>query len=226
MRCHFFPPSFLMKGFFREEYQSAAFPNLYKMDNDIIREIKENLLNYPASRGVKGETLIILLGEILYSSDNQDLQGYIDKAREGRLYEYMKERMSMITGRDYDRSGIKDLIFFIMFSNPAERWVREDRAVQDFEYVFPTVDRVFKLIKTRDYCLLSHLLMRIESWFIIENMTRAFADHYPKIPIFTIHDNIATTEDHIDTLVGFFNFASEDILGISVPIKTEPWYIQ
>ncbi|MFC2118073.1 hypothetical protein ACFLSY_05485, partial [Bacteroidota bacterium] len=60
--------------------------------------------------------------------------------------------------------------------------------------LIPNVFAIFNQFKKKDYKTLPVLLQRIESYLIIDLITKSI----PKsIPIYTIHDSILTTEVHV-----------------------------
>ena len=63
-----------------------------------------------------------------------------------------------------------------------------------FKEVFPRTYEVFRILKLCNHTALSRILQRIESNIIINGVVPRIAREKPDLPIFTIHDSIATTE--------------------------------
>ena len=94
---------------------------------------------------------------------------------------------------------------------------------RDFKTHFPEVYEIFRLIKKGNHSLLSHILQRIESTIMIQHVAKRIAKESPDLPIFTIHDSIATTvgnEDYVSTVI------QEEALrltGLNVQLGIEYW---
>jgi len=85
----------------------------------------------------------------------------------------------------------KDQIFSLLF----EDWDNVNYGtpyIKAFRKKYPTVFKVFSILKRRKHNEFAGLLQRIESE-VMYRTTRAFCDMYPNAPIYTIHDNYITT---------------------------------
>ena len=66
------------------------------------------------------------------------------------------------------------------------------------------VYEVFSLIKRKEKSLLARILQSIESDIIVNRASKRIAKEQPDLPIFTIHDSIATilgNEDYVATII-------------------------
>ena len=59
-----------------------------------------------------------------------------------------------------------------------------------FRSLFPTVDKVIRRIKYKDYRHLPRLLQKVESDLIIHRVCLRMMLEHPEIPVLTIHDSI------------------------------------
>jgi hypothetical protein len=76
----------------------------------------------------------------------------------------------------------------------------------EFEKQFPTIANFLFELKKEDYKYLSHILFSIESEIMINKIARQFNnENRGKIPLFTIHDCICTTEDNIEKLRNYMD---------------------
>ena len=66
----------------------------------------------------------------------------------------------------------------------------------------------------------SHLLQKTES-FLILNVCRRIKEYNPKIPIFTIHDSIITTEDNLKTVEKILKDEVKKLTGKEVGVKNK-----
>lgn len=162
--------------------------------------------------------------KIVELSGNEDFNLFRQLSINGELYEYLKKHV-VATGREkvmtYKR--LKNIIYRTFFSDPTRVNSFNATPVSRFQRNFPSVFEIINAGKTEGYQYFSHLLMRLESELIVENITRNFNRRYPTIPIFTIHDNIATIEGKEGILKQFFDEQCQELMGIVPSVKMEPW---
>jgi hypothetical protein len=63
-----------------------------------------------------------------------------------------------------------------------------------------TVYAVIRDLKKDDYASLARRMQRKESAIMIEGVAGRCLREMPNIPIYTIHDSVATTPDHVDKI--------------------------
>jgi hypothetical protein len=84
---------------------------------------------------------------------------------------------------------------------------------------------MFALIKKDDKTLLPCLLQRMESHLVLQKIAKRISRERPELPIFTIHDSVATTignEEYVRRVM------EEELLaaiGFSPSLKVEPWHL-
>lgn len=127
-------------------------------------------------------------GNILpYVPQNSDLRLYKELTEQGKFYEYMMDKLSIIE----DRSTFKVRIFREVFygrENESEEW-------KQFMKIFPTVAEVVSYYKKVNYKVLAIELQRIEADIMINSVVQKLAEQ--KIYSLTIHDSILTTHDRL-----------------------------
>lgn len=88
--------------------------------------------------------------------------------------------------------------------------------------VFPTVNEwietTLHLIGKNTFSI---LLQRIESYLLLNHLSRRFYEKNPTIPIFTIHDGLYTYEEYIPELTSLTIRGLNEITGIRPGVKTE-----
>ena len=125
--------------------------------------------------------------------------------------------------KPYNKAEMKTMMFMVFFSS--NRFIGQPEAhfKRLFRAEFPEVYEVFKRLKRGNHTALSHLLQRIESSIIVEKASRRIAEEKPNLPIFTVHDSIATVvghEKYVSKVVQqeIFNFT-----GLRTHIGIEYW---
>ncbi|WP_207493786.1 hypothetical protein [Aridibaculum aurantiacum] len=123
-----------------------------------------------------------------------DFERYTDIATQGMFYEELEKMMSSELGIDYaTRKAVKTAMFMVLYSD--NRFIAKPEAAPKkfFKDIFPAVYHLFSLIKKGDKTKLPRLLQQIESHLMLKVITRRIAAERPDVPLFTIHDSIATT---------------------------------
>lgn len=136
------------------------------------------------------------------SVDNQEVARFSKLASEGAFYEGMleqcKSQLDLLPGgRELDRNYMKVMMFQVLFSD--NRFFAQDDALPKriFQQMFPGVYEVVKFWKPSKHSeLLASALQSLESYLIIDVISKRFTKEFPGIPIFTIHDCLVTTEGH------------------------------
>ncbi|MBM3401068.1 MAG: hypothetical protein FJY21_01915 [Bacteroidetes bacterium] len=94
---------------------------------------------------------------------------------------------------------------------------------RDLKLNFPEVYEVFRLIKVKDHTLLARLSQRIESTIMIQYAAKRIAEEKPDLPIFTIHDSIATTVGNEDYVASVIKEEVLKLTGLKVKLGKEYW---
>jgi hypothetical protein len=150
----------------------------------------------PPTQHATTNTLCILSQPHIYTVDAagfpEDQKRYISLCEKGVIYDYLRDAagLTLLT-----RSQVK-LKFY------TEIFFGRNQVVTDFsrlfEREFPTVMRVIRERKRKDYTALACAMQRAESRIIIHDACRHLMIHHPDIPIVTIHDSIMTTPPHVE----------------------------
>jgi hypothetical protein len=164
---------------------------------------------------------IIMIVELLESIDNKVFNQYKSFVNSGKFYE--KVSKLLYPNSAFNKQKVKEMVYTVFFSS--NRFIGQPGAKpkRDFKLNFPEVYEVFRLIKVKDHTLLARLLQRIESTIMIQHAAKRIAEEKPSLPIFTIHDSIATTtgnEDYVESVI------MEEVLkltGLKVKLGKEYW---
>ncbi len=163
----------------------------------------------------------IMLVKALKKADNQLLSTYVEYVNSGEFYKKISQKL--YPSRAFDKQAIKDMFYKLFFSKNRVIQGYKSKPKRDFRAHFPKVYEIFSIVKRKDYRTLAQLLQRIESTVMIQNAVVRIAEERPDLPIFTIHDSIATTvgnEDYVSTVI------QEEALrltGLKVQLGKEYW---
>lgn len=92
-----------------------------------------------------------------------------------------------------------------------------------FENGFPYISELFNYLKKHDYADLSKIMQRIESTAVIEHGCKSILRKLGSIPIFTLHDCIVTTAQHIEIVNEIFIVAISEYMGYTPKTKITYW---
>ena len=152
--------------------------------------------NLPSHKKIKLTKLplsssYIILVKTLQKANNEILTKYVDFVNSGEFYKKISE--VIYPNKPFDKGAIKKLVYSIFFSS--NRYLGQPGAEpkRDFKTHFPGVYSIFSLIKKNNHQALAVMLQRIESTIMVHNASLRISAEKPDLPIFTIHDSIATT---------------------------------
>ncbi|MDD3011264.1 MAG: hypothetical protein PHU97_08095 [Bacteroidales bacterium] len=130
----------------------------------------------------------------------EDVKLYKDLVGNGMFYEYLMQVLNSSIQLRYNgfermtRSEVKTETMFILYSSNHIYSQPYAWAKRIFRENFPNVYEVFKIIKRRDYVRLPVLLQAIEAEIVLHRAAKRISRERRRLPIFTIHDSIVTTE--------------------------------
>jgi hypothetical protein len=202
----------LRKAFYEdgETFNIHSIPNL----NTLLKTKSDSISSILSS------AYYIMLGVSAESPAWREFEQYLDIVQSGRFYEEMHELL--YPNEPFDRARMKETIFIMFFAD--NRHGPELRKLEaPFKAKFPTVYSIFSALKRKNKRILSHILQRTESKLIIEIVTRRIAAENPHIPLFTIHDSIATTEEHVEYVEGVIKEEMKKLTGLNACIGREEW---
>jgi hypothetical protein len=189
-------------------FQLPSTLNLFNNKPKLIQQTCENILNtimISTSHGTQAST---------------EFQEYLDICQSGKFYENLSSLL--YPGRPFDRKKMKTLAFTIFFCDnrhsPKQRKLEEP-----FVNRFPTVYKIFSLLKKHDNAILSNILQCTESLIMVETVARKIGKQHPEIPIFTIHDSVATTEGNEKYVEQILRKEIRKITGLKATIGRDVW---
>jgi hypothetical protein len=141
-----------------------------------------------------------------------DLQDYLSLCESGRLYDSLKPP-------HMERADFKHRFFIDVFFGADKH---PSRIRREFAAQFPTMAAVICDLKKHDHARLAWMMQREESTLFIARICSRLMKERPKMPLYTIHDSLVTTEPHLDFIKGV---ATSEFyaLGVTPTFKTEAW---
>ena len=195
------------------------------------RSKRLNLSNYPSlSNLITSSQLPTLQSHLYYSimlglsSKSQYYKGfqhYLKLIQSGKFYE--QAQRIIFPRQPFDLEKIKTSMFMIFFSS--NHFIGQKSAAQKraFKAAFPEVYNVFRELKKYNHKVLSHLLQRTETKLIIENIAKRISSERSYLPIFTIHDSIATLQGEEAYVIKVMQQEIRRLAGLRADIGIEVW---
>lgn len=162
---------------------------------------------------------IIMLVKTLQKLDNKEVKKYLRMAKSGNFYEYLSK--AMYPKQAFDKGRMKELTFKVFFSSNRAIQGMSNWTKKEFKWRFNGIYNMFAAIKRKNHKALSHILQRIESEIMIQNVCKRISIEHPTLPIFTIHDSILTTDGNQKYVEKIIEEEAFKITGLKVSIGVE-----
>ncbi|HXH98709.1 MAG TPA: hypothetical protein VNI52_00450 [Sphingobacteriaceae bacterium] len=164
------------------------------------------------------QTLIMFTKSV---EDNVDIFKYKNLVLSGYLYEFLLDEFRSDGIKCFNRKAAKEEVYKVFFSKNFH--LRTSKTAKIFKELFPSVYKLFCLIKKKHHNLLATLLQAIESQIVIEGVVKSFMQEDPDSPLLTIHDSVVVPIsktlkmknimlDYITEKVGFQPAVSVEVL--------------
>jgi hypothetical protein len=184
------------------------------------KEVFTSLIYYNQVNKVSSSSINYLIMSGLFT--NKDVKYYTEICKSGELYEFMVEELKE-AGMICNREEVKMMFMHYLFATDKQmrHWHPEFHAC--FMKLFPSVHQVFCIIKEKNHNCLAILLQTIESYVVIDLICKQFVSENEGIPVYTLHDNIATLSSVVSYLKGFMEAELEKYIGIPIKLREEEW---
>lgn len=127
----------------------------------------------------------------LSPSQKESVRGYCSAPYDQDFYQWLVDQ----TGNKIKREDVKNMFMYFLFDDNFNHR-NHIEVIKEIGVQFPGVNHFIGLMHNKfgksDF---AKFLQMIESHLLINLILRGFHEHYPHIPIFTIHDAILTTEE-------------------------------
>lgn len=196
---------------------------------EITGKIEYN--QYPPNILLKYPPLMLLSFKELATTG--DIEKYKKLVSDGTIYDYFADKVLDQVGQDFVkyylnldlsiRNHKKELFYKAIFSDNTFIDQPDAAHVRQFQREFPSVHRIFYEIKKDDKDNLVRCLQRSESHFVLNVICRYFAEAYPDVPIYTIHDCMITIQSHSQYLAQIAEQVLTEAIGLKPRLKEEKW---
>ena len=180
----------------------------------------------------------------LVELDNSELSLFGEKIKSGEFYdcfiegmhsvhsfderlhkdEYYLKNVERICNRPFDgdiedlKAVIKNRFLSMLNAQPAN-YLNEEA---EFNMHFPSILNWIKNFKKINHRYFSHLLLQTESYFMLDIVARKLNnDLKGKVPVFTLHDCIITTEENLEFVESFMKNTLTEALGFTPKMKSK-----
>lgn len=209
--------------------------NLFKKENiEEIIEVAEKLnkrdsklhnynsrppSNYPSSS--------IILEESMQRIDSQEFERYKYLVLSGKIYDYFEQILREELGITYpSRKALKEEFFRIIYSSNKYFGQPGAGPKRVFQKYFPGIYEYFVQLKKLHPDIIPIVLQRWESHAVLQRITKRISKDHPEVPLFTIHDGIATTKENVDLVESIIFEELKMLTGYSPTLKREEWNIE
>ncbi len=152
---------------------------------------------------------IYMFPKIAKTLVNKEIQtsNFSDLTSNGKLYNfiltYFPQKLpknSQFKDLFASRSLAKQSFLHMMYHDPRVNRSNAKVVFKVFFDLFPKEAAIMMLLKDKYYKNFPVILQRIEAYLILQKVASELRNTNNNIPIFTIHDSILTTEEHIETI--------------------------
>lgn len=143
------------------------------------------------------------------------LQEYKQIASEGRVYDHIMSLINSRRNTTLDKKNVKTMMLIVFFSK--NRYYHQQGATLKrlFDNTYPEIYSLIALAKRDNHAALACLLQSIESEIILHRCCkRIWKESNHQVPVFTIHDSIATTTEHVEWVKGIMQEELTNAIGI------------
>jgi hypothetical protein len=176
------------------------------------------------------------------SQYQQGFSAYKDIVNRGDIYDYMMNKIPGILNNNQalkkkfkelnytlNRDSVKVMVLkaFYARNEPINKATRLSAAL--FQHVFPQEMAVFRKIKSTDYPghkLLAWILQALESYIMLDLVTKNIVRRCPEAPLFTVHDSILTTFKYSDLVQTVMKDEFTSAVGYEPGIKVEDYSLE
>ncbi len=162
---------------------------------------------------------IIMLVKTLQKLDNKEVKQYLRMAKSGNFYQELSK--AMYPKQAFDKGRMKELTYKVFFSSNKSIQRMNNWTKKEFKWKFKGIYEMFAAIKRKNHRALSHILQRIESEIIIQNVCKRISLEHPTLPIFTIHDSVLTTDGNQLYIEKVIKEEAFKLTGLKVSLGTE-----
>ena len=92
-----------------------------------------------------------------------------------------------------------------------------------FKSLYPTIFEFVCKIKEKHHEHFSHLMLQIESYYMLKIVARRLKNKYKKVPFLTLHDCICVKKSNLNQINEFMKNTLKTEMGFEPVIKMKHW---
>ena len=210
-----------------------------KINNVLIKSIKDINIKRTINN-----IIIIMIQESVSGVDNKEVKQYINLLKED-IYNYVATNLSEELKNEIQTPlGITDSFYnkrleykvqehFDSMRDYSKRLMLEylncsprnkEKRYLEIRRILPgEISRIVDRFKEQDKKIFPIFLQNLESYLILDTITKKIAIEHPAIPLYTIHDSIVTTPQHAFYVREKMGEILHSIFGIAPIIELENW---
>lgn len=210
-------------------------PTFWHINNDLSLSLYS--LPEDIQTSITSVSLSLELDRFFNNCSDDDFDTYKEVVASGRMYETIAEVCQSKLNKHISRDEAKTLMFYLLFSSNQGR--HDDDTINQMKNIFskklfPQVALLFKTIKRRyggfpikkQHSRLACLLQSIESEIILHRCCkRIWDERNHQVPVFTIHDSIATTLENVEYVKSVMEEELRKAIGITPTLSVERWNV-
>lgn len=174
-----------------------------------------------------------------------ELKQFIKLVTDGDIYEYIGHNFSEkflydiqtplgISDKFYNKTKeYKEVIHFATLRDYCKRAMLEylycspnskETRNKEIRRILPTViSELIDALKGEDKSHFPIFLQNLEAYLVLDRITKRIAQEKPDAPLYTIHDSVASTEEHVGLVRTSLKEGLTNFFGIIPKIETEHW---
>ena len=205
----------------------------------VNNELSLSLYSLPEDiqRSITSVALPLEMEKFFDKHSNDDFTPYKEVVANGRMYETIVEICQSHLQNPISRDEAKVLMFHLLFSSNQGK--HDNATINHMKHIFsielfPPIAQLFKIIKHRykgipakkQHNRLACLLQSIESEIILHRCCKRIWEEYNhQVPVFTIHDSIATTVEFVEYVKTIMEEELTKAIGITPTLEIEQWVV-
>ncbi|KAB4464819.1 hypothetical protein GAN98_06545 [Bacteroides thetaiotaomicron] len=203
----------------------------------ISNDLSLSLYSLPEDiqKSITTVALPLELNKFFSKCSDGEFTPYKQTVADGRMYETIAQVCQTSLHKSINRNEAKTLMFHLLFSS--NQGQHDDTTINQMKDIFstelfPKVALLFKIIKRKykgvpikkQHNRLACLLQSIESEIILHRCCkRIWEEGNNQVPVFTIHDSIATTVEHVEWVKMIIEEELTRVIGLPPTLSIEHW---
>lgn len=182
---------------------------------------------------IKRNTNLIMFPKYSESVDIQgvDVVEFINLLTTGKLYEFISDNFKgkFIASNGFDPFSTRELakrkFLHMMYFDPQKHDPEIKRIFHEFKSIFPNIATIIDVLKSMSHRHFPIILQKIEVKMLLVEVGKEIYKHDANIPVFSIHDSLVTTIDHIDTVESILKGTYKRLLNHEPKLDRQEWSI-